>query len=260
MSTKSGPISGVLPGQVQVVLDDHDGAGGQVVSDAAGGGRQDDGAAPGGDAGAQRVDHLDGRQALVEVAATAQDEDPEAVVVDRPGPGPVPAGRIGREEGQRVERDGALAGTQDLGGAREPAARAAPGRRGGRSRAGGPVPGRCAPPGRRRPPWGDRRGSRRVAARNISPTCPRRPPPPPSTRSHPLTGTRSSPPARSSLPAAVPTCPASSCASPTSVCAIPRRKWCAPSTPVEDVVVDRRLRLVLLQGPEADRGRGRSSR
>ena len=43
-------------------------------------------------------------------------------MLDRPAVGPVPARRVGREEGQRVERDGFLAGTQGLGRAGQPAA------------------------------------------------------------------------------------------------------------------------------------------
>ena len=42
-------------------------------------------------------------------------------MLDRPGMGAMPACRVGREVGQRVEREGLLACAQDLGCPREPA-------------------------------------------------------------------------------------------------------------------------------------------
>ena len=61
------------------------------------------------------MDNLAGGQPFVEVAAAAEDQDPPSFVAKRPGMGPVPTGRVGREEGQRVERDAFLARTQDFG-------------------------------------------------------------------------------------------------------------------------------------------------
>ncbi len=63
-----------------------------------------------------------GGQPLVEVAAPAQHEHPAAPERDRPGLGPVPARRIGREVGQRGEGDGLVGATQELGRPREAAA------------------------------------------------------------------------------------------------------------------------------------------
>jgi hypothetical protein len=105
-----------------MVLHDHDRSGGQVRADSACGSREDDGTAAGRDAGAQGVDHLDRREALVQVAAPAEDEDPAPVKGDRPGMGPVATRRVRREVGQRVESDGVLARPQDLGRPREAAA------------------------------------------------------------------------------------------------------------------------------------------
>ena len=177
------------PGQVQVVLDDHDGPGGEIGPDAAGGGGEDDGPAAGGDAGPQR----DGRPPRQSGPRRDGSGPPRTRIrrppcVDRPGRGPDarPPYRAGRRAACRAgPTPRPPPGPRPCPRAR---CRAPPGRRGGRSPDGGPVPGRCAPPGRRQPPWGDRRGSSRLAARNISRTCPPRPPPPPSTRSLPLTG------------------------------------------------------------------------
>ena len=105
-----------------MVLHDHEGAGDQVVAEGAGGGGENHGVTAGRDAGAERVDHSAGGEALVEMAAPAQDEDPAPLLRDRPGVGPVTARRVRREEGQRVERDGVLAGTQGFGGPGEAAA------------------------------------------------------------------------------------------------------------------------------------------
>ena len=98
-----------------MVVDDHDGPGGEIVANAARGGGEDDGAATGGDPGAQWVDHLGGGQALIEMASPPQHEYPAALVGQRPGVGPMPPRRVRREEGQGIERDGLLAGAQDLG-------------------------------------------------------------------------------------------------------------------------------------------------
>ena len=104
-----------------MVFDDHDRSRGEVVPDASGGRGEDHGAASGGDTCAQGMDHLDGRQPFVQVAPPAEDEEPNAAVVDRPRVGAMPPCRIGREEGQCVERDGRLACAQVLGGPGEPA-------------------------------------------------------------------------------------------------------------------------------------------
>jgi hypothetical protein len=105
-----------------VVVDDHHGPGEEIVTDAAGGGGEDDGAAPSSDARTQRMDHLYGCQSLVQVAAPTQNEDPKAVVLDRPPLGPMPSRRIRREEGQCVERNRLLACAQGFGHAGQPAA------------------------------------------------------------------------------------------------------------------------------------------
>ena len=105
-----------------MVVDDHHRAGHEVVADASGGRGEDDGAASGGDTCPQRMDDLHGRQAFVQVAPTAQDEEPNALLLDRPRMGAMPPCGVGREEGQRVERHRLLACTQDLGRSGEPAA------------------------------------------------------------------------------------------------------------------------------------------
>ena len=67
------------------------------------------------------MDDLHGRQTFVQVAPTAQNEEPKPPVVDRPRMGAMPPCGVGREVGQRVEWDGFLACTQDLGCTGEPA-------------------------------------------------------------------------------------------------------------------------------------------
>ncbi len=62
-----------------------------------------------------------GRQAFVQVAPTAQDQETNPPMVDGPCMGPMPPCGVGREEGQRVERDRLLACTQHLGRPGEPA-------------------------------------------------------------------------------------------------------------------------------------------
>ena len=61
------------------------------------------------------MDDLHRREAFVQVAPTAQDEEPNPLVVDRPRMGAMSPCRVGREVGQRVEWDGFLACSQDLG-------------------------------------------------------------------------------------------------------------------------------------------------
>ena len=188
MSTKSGPISGLRPVRFRWSSTTMTDPGGEVVTDASGGRGEDHGAAAGGDTCAQGMDHLHGGQSFVQVAPTAQDEDPKAVVVDRPRVGSMPSCRVGREEGQCVERDGLLTGAQDLGRPGEPAPEEHEHVVVVDPQAAGQFPGAV-----RRPVGGglhgaDRRGSYRRPAHNIGRTCPPRPLPPPCTRWRPSTG------------------------------------------------------------------------
>ncbi len=109
-------------GQVQVVFDHHDRPRAQAGPDRAGGRGQDDGAAPGGDAGAHRVHQLFGCVALVEMATPAVNEDPPSLERHRPALGPVPPDGERGEKRQGVERQRVLARSELLGGARKPRA------------------------------------------------------------------------------------------------------------------------------------------
>ena len=116
------PAEGAAPGEIEVVLDHHDGAGGEVVPDAADGGGEDDRRAAGGDAGAQRVNGLGRPDPLVEVAPPAQDQHLAPLHRQRPAVRSVPGRRVGREGGERVEREEVLSGAEELGRSREAAA------------------------------------------------------------------------------------------------------------------------------------------
>ena len=68
------------------------------------------------------MDHLVRRASFVEVAAASDHEDPMPADADRPAARPVPARRIGREEGEGVERDGVGTPGEEIGGSRKTAA------------------------------------------------------------------------------------------------------------------------------------------
>lgn len=117
-----GTAERAASGEVEVILDDHDVPGRQVVTDTPDGGGQDDRGGAGCDARAHGVDDVDGLDPFVQVATAPEDEHLASGHGDRPGLGPVPAGGEVREEGQRVERVGVDTVGQELTRPGEPAA------------------------------------------------------------------------------------------------------------------------------------------
>ena len=104
-----------MPGEIEVIGDGHHRPGRKVLPNPADRRRQDHRRAAGGDAGSEGVDDLAEVDALVGVAAAGKDQHHFPSDRDRPALGVMAGGGVAGEEGQGGEGDGRAVGPEQLG-------------------------------------------------------------------------------------------------------------------------------------------------
>ncbi len=113
---EGGAAQGRTTGEIEVIGDDHDGSGVQILSDAADRCGENNGGTAGGDAGSEGMDDFAQLNALIGVAAAGEHQHPLGADLDGPSHSMVTRRGVAGKEGQGSQGDRGSGGAELRGG------------------------------------------------------------------------------------------------------------------------------------------------